>query len=136
MENSDIILQTCEHISNELTTNVKNSIVDNISGGVVDTIDTTFSNKIKNSYSQYITKISVFLSVSENTVKYLLIFALLVLVCLVAYHIYKKYFKNTDTQILTISKYNSNENESNQDKTNTDTTNSNNETEKSKTTSS
>lgn len=110
MENTDIILQTCENISNELTL-VKNSVVENITGGVVANIEPTITNNIKSNYSQYITKIAIFLSIDEKYIPFVLLLILLIIVGISIY-VYNKYFKKTDSQVLTISKYND-DNESN-----------------------
>jgi hypothetical protein len=117
MENTDIILQTCENISNELTC-VKNSVVENITGGVVANVENGFTSRIKNNYSQYITKIAIFLSIPEKYIPIILLILLGIIIA-IAYFVYNKYFKNTNSPVLTITKY-TEDNKSDNNKDNDD----------------
>ena len=129
MENTDVILQTCENISNELAI-MNKSIVNNTIGGEIEK-NNSFTETVKNNYSHYITQIGVFLSIDSKYVPILLLLLFLIIIG-ITYYIYNKYFKQSDISILSIEKYNDNNKTENTNNT-TYSNNELNETEKSNT---
>jgi len=112
MENSDIILETCKNISNELTIIGNNShikLTDNIVeklipiGGKIN----TFEN-LKNNYSFYAEKICSFFNISSSYFPLLLVLIFILLI-IISFFIYNKFFNYSLAPIITITKYENNE---------------------------